>query len=86
MLLIKHTDLDTLDFNPRSNDGSWVIVWYSTDEEKVLKGLAKFLIDYGLVAKINSGIYYNILFEYDKQFKSSISLKDLIDLNTGEFY
>ncbi|MGG3912212.1 hypothetical protein [Peribacillus simplex] len=93
--LIKHTDLDTLDFNPRSKDGSWVIVWYSTDEEKALKGLAKFLIDHGLVAKTKSGRYYNIPFKYDKQtrngeygeqFKSSISLKDLIDLNTGKFY
>ncbi|MCP1096675.1 hypothetical protein M0L17_23215 [Bacillaceae bacterium OS4b] len=93
--LIKHTDLDTLDFNPRSKDGSWVIVWYSNDEEKALKSLAKFLIDHGLVAKTKSGRYYNISFKYDKQtrngeygeqFKSSISLKDLIDLNTGEFY
>ncbi|MFZ3591898.1 hypothetical protein ACOI1C_22500 [Bacillus sp. DJP31] len=32
--LIKHTDFDTLDFNLRSKDGSWVIVWYSSDEEK----------------------------------------------------
>ncbi|MFH0068407.1 hypothetical protein [Peribacillus sp. NPDC056705] len=93
--LIKHTDLDTLDFNPRSKDSSWVIVWYSNDEEKALKGLAKFLIDHGLVAKTKSGRYYNISFKYDKQtrngeyaeqFKSSISLKDLIDLNTGKFY
>jgi hypothetical protein len=93
--LIKHTDFDTLDLNPHSRDGSWVIVWYSTDEEKALKGLAKFLIDHGLVAKTKSGRYYNISFKYDKQtrngeygeqFKSSISLKDLIDLNTGEFY
>lgn len=93
--LIKHTDLDTFDFNPRSKDGSWVIVWYSTDEENALKGLAKFLIGHGLVAKTKSGRYYNISFKYDKQtrngeygeqFKSSISLGDLIDLNTGEFH
>ena len=93
--LIKHTDLDMPDFNPRSKDGSWVIIWYSTDEEKALKGLAKFLIDHGLVAKTKSGRYYNISFKYDKQtrageygekFKQSISLEDLIDLNTGEFY
>ncbi|MGG4267919.1 hypothetical protein [Peribacillus simplex] len=49
--LIKHTDLDTLDFNPRSKKGSWVIPWYSTDGEKALKGLAEFLSDQGLVAK-----------------------------------
>ncbi|WP_010530514.1 MULTISPECIES: hypothetical protein [Lentibacillus] len=42
--LIKHNDPDTLDFNPRSKDDSWMIVWYSTDEEKVLKALAKFFI------------------------------------------
>lgn len=84
-----------LDFNLRSKDGSWVIVWYSTDEEKALKGLTKFLIEHGLVAKTKSGRYYNISFKYDKQtrngeygeqFKASISMKDLIDLNTGEFY
>ncbi|MFT0827237.1 hypothetical protein VSK92_22945 [Bacillus swezeyi] len=93
--LVKHTNIDTLEFNPRSKDGLWVIVWYSTDEEKALKGLAKFLIDHGLVKKTNAGRYYNISFKYDdqtrngeygRQFKSSISLKDLIDLNTGEFY
>jgi hypothetical protein len=93
--LIKHTDLDMLNYNPRSKDGSWVIVWYSTDEEKALKGLAKFLIDHKLIAKTKSGRYYNVSFKYDKQtrngeygeqFKSSISLGDLIDLNTGEFY
>ncbi|MEC5422909.1 hypothetical protein QGM71_05265 [Virgibacillus sp. C22-A2] len=37
--LVKHTDINTLDFNPCSKDGSWVIVWYSSDEEKALKGL-----------------------------------------------
>ena len=93
--LIKHTDLDALDFNPRSKDGSWVIIWYSTDEEKALKSLARFLIGHGFVAKTKSGKYYNISFKYDEQtrngeygeqFKSSIRLADLIDLNTGECY
>ena len=93
--LVKHTDPDKLAFNPYAKDGSLAIIWYSTDEEKALKGLAKFLIDHGLVAKTKSGRYYNISFKYDKQtrngeygeqFNSSISLKDLMDLNTGEFY
>ncbi|PAE70579.1 hypothetical protein [Bacillus licheniformis] len=93
--LVKHTNIDTLDLNPRSKDGSWVIIWYSTDEEKALKRLAKFLIDHGFVKKTKSGRYYNISFKYDEQtrngeygeqFKPSISLKDLMDLNTGEFY
>ncbi|KJH56491.1 MULTISPECIES: hypothetical protein [Bacillus subtilis group] len=93
--LVKHTDIDTLEYNPRSKDGSWMIAWYSTDEEKSLKGLAKFLIDHDLVSKTKSGRYYNISFKYDKQtrmgeygeqFKSSISLENLMDLNTGEFY
>ncbi|MGD6874212.1 hypothetical protein ACQCU1_18785 [Sutcliffiella horikoshii] len=93
--LIKHTDMSTINFNPQSKDGTWVIVWYSNDEEKNLKGLAKFLINHRLVAKTKSGRYYNISFKYDKQtqngeygqqFKPSISLKDLMNLNTGEFY
>lgn len=65
------------------------------DEENALKGLAEFLIDHGLVPKTKAGKYYNISFKYDKQtrngeygeqFKPSISLKDLMDLNTSEFY
>ncbi|MCY8152600.1 MULTISPECIES: hypothetical protein [Bacillus subtilis group] len=93
--LIKHTNMDTLEFNPRSKNGSWVIVWYSTDEEKALKGLAKYLIENGLVQKTKSGKYYNLPFKYDEQtqngeygeqFNPSISLKNLMDLNTGEFY
>ncbi|QAS52794.1 hypothetical protein [Halobacillus litoralis] len=92
--LIKHTDLNTIGLNPNSKDGSWVIIWYSTDEEKDLRSLAQFLIKHGLVPKTKAGRYYNIPFKYDKQtrngeygeqFKSSISLGDLIDLNTGEF-
>jgi hypothetical protein len=93
--LIKHTDLNMRDLNPKSKDGSWVIIWYSNDEEKSLKRLAKFLIDHGLVAKTKSGRYYNLSFKYDEQtrngdygeeFKSSISLGDLINLSTGEFH
>ncbi|PHB13588.1 hypothetical protein COE80_29895 [Bacillus pseudomycoides] len=92
---VKHSDPDMLKFNPRSKDGSWMIIWYSTDEEKALKDLAKFLIDHGLVRKTKSGRYYNISFKYDEQtrngeygvqFKPSITLEDLMDLNTGEFY
>lgn len=93
--LIKHTDLNMRDLNPKSKGGSWVIIWYSNDEEKSLKRLAKFLIDHGLVAKTKSGRYYNLSFKYDEQtrngeygeeFKSSISLGDLINLSTGEFH
>ncbi|QKY71243.1 MULTISPECIES: hypothetical protein [Lentibacillus] len=96
--LIKHPDPDLQDFNPYSIDDSkddWVIIWYSTDEEKPLKGLAKFLIDHGLVRKTKNGKYYNISFKYDKQtqkgeygeqFRPSISLNNLMDLNTGQFY
>ncbi|GGD28935.1 hypothetical protein [Pontibacillus salipaludis] len=93
--LIKHTDLDMTHLNPHSKDGSWVVIWYSTDEEQALKGLAKFLIDHELVPKTKSGRYYNISFKYDQQtrndeygenFKSSISMGDIIDLNTGKFH
>ncbi|MGD6816637.1 hypothetical protein ACQCVE_06090 [Metabacillus sp. 113a] len=93
--LVKHTDPDMLAFNPFAKDGSLVIIWYSTDDEKALKGVAKFLVDNGLVPKTKAGKYYNISFKYDEQtrngkygdqFKPSISLKDLMDLNTGEFY
>lgn len=94
---IKHTDPDMLKraFNPYAKDGTLAIIWYSTDEEKALKNLAKFLIDNGLVPKTKAGKYYNVSFKYDEQtrngeygeqFKASISLKDLMDLNTGEFY
>lgn len=92
--LIKHTDTNAREFL-LSRDGSWVIVWYSTDKEKDLKKLAEFLIDHSLVPLTKSGNYYNISFKYDEQtrngeygeqFKASISLKDLMDLNTGEFY
>lgn len=61
--LIKHDDIDTLDFNPRSNNGSWVICWYSTDEKRNLKKIAKFLADHGLIATTKSGRYYNISFK-----------------------
>ncbi|ANN34851.1 hypothetical protein A9498_26510 [Bacillus thuringiensis serovar coreanensis] len=93
--LVKHTDPDMLAFNPYAKNGSLAIIWYSTDEEKTLKGLAKFLINHGLVPKTKAGKYYNISFKYDEQtrngeygeqFKPSISLKDLMDLNTGTFY
>ena len=93
--LVKHTDPDMLAFNSYARDGSLAIIWYSTDDENALKGLAKFLIDNGLVSKTKAGKYYNISFKYDKQtrngeygeqFKPSISLKDLMDLNSGEFY
>ncbi|PFC97095.1 hypothetical protein [Bacillus cereus] len=99
---IKHTDPERLKrtgiikpFNPYAKDGTLAIIWYSTDEEKDLKNLAKFLIDNGLVPKTKAGKYYNISFKYDEQtrngeygeqFKASISLKDLMDLTTGEFY
>ncbi|WP_430742912.1 hypothetical protein [Bacillus atrophaeus] len=82
-------------FNPHSKDDSWVIVWYSTDEEKDLKGLAKYLSNNGLVPKTKSGKCCNISFKYDEQtrngeygeqFNASISLKDLMDLNTGKFF
>ncbi|GED03417.1 hypothetical protein [Bacillus atrophaeus] len=82
-------------FNPHSKDGSWVIVWYSTDEKKDLKGLAKYLISNGLVPKTKSGKYCSISFKYDEQtrngeygeqFNASISQKDLMDLNTGNFF
>lgn len=64
-------------------------------KKKDLQGLAKFLIENDLVPKSKSGSYYNISFKYDeqtrngeywKQFNSSISLKDLMNLYTGEFY
>ncbi|MUV38772.1 hypothetical protein JNUCC1_02643 [Lentibacillus sp. JNUCC-1] len=96
--LIKHTDPETQEVNSYAKDASkddWVIIWYSTDEDKHLKGLAKFLIDHGLVRKTKTGRYYNISFKYDtqtqkgeygEQFKPPIALKDLMDLNTGEFY
>ncbi|WP_060679612.1 hypothetical protein [Virgibacillus halodenitrificans] len=92
--LIKHPDPAMQDFNPYSKD-DWVIIWYSTDEELSLKSLAKFLINNELVRKTKTGKYYNVPFKYDeqtrkgeygKQFKPSITLKDLMDLNTGEFY
>lgn len=91
--LVKHTNLDTITFNPRAKDGSWVIVWYSSDDENCLKSLAKFLVDEGLVQKTKTGKLYNIAFKYDEQtrndeyageFKSKISLQDLMNLNTGE--
>ncbi|MDQ0481060.1 hypothetical protein [Guptibacillus hwajinpoensis] len=93
--LVKHTNPDTLASNPYVRDGSLAVIWYSTDEEKALKGLAKFLIVHGLVPKTKAGKYYNISFKYDEQtrngeygeeFKPAISLKDLMDLNSGEFY
>ncbi|PGX01696.1 hypothetical protein COE40_19200 [Bacillus cereus] len=93
--LIKHTDPRTINFNPFVKDGSLAIIWYSTDEEKALKGLAKFLIDNDLVRKTKAGKYFNISFKYDdqtrngeygEQFKASISLKDLMDLDTGKLY
>ncbi|MED4052951.1 hypothetical protein P4654_02095 [Niallia taxi] len=92
--LIKHTDTNAREFL-LSSDGSWVIIWYSTDKENDLKKLAQFLMDNSLVPLTKSGRYYNIPFKYDEQtrngeygdqFKASISLKDLMDLNTGEFY
>ncbi len=91
--LVKHTNPDTITFNPRVNDDSWVIVWYSSDDENCLKSLAKFLVDEGLVPKTKTGKLYNIAFKYDDQtlndeyaekFKSKISLQDLMNLNTGE--
>ncbi|CAM5579311.1 hypothetical protein SAFG77S_09066 [Streptomyces afghaniensis] len=95
--LVKHTDPnpEILAFNPFSKDGSLMIIWYSTDEKESLKGLAKFLVDHGIVRKTKAGRYYNISFKYDKQtrngeygedFKPTITLKDLMDLDTGEFY
>ncbi|GEN46725.1 hypothetical protein [Alkalibacillus haloalkaliphilus] len=93
--LVKHNDLEMLGFNPRSTDGSWVVIWYSNDERENLKSLANFLIDHELVPKTKSSRYYNISFKYDnetrndeygEQFKPSIKLEDLMDLNTGEFY
>ncbi|MED1012110.1 hypothetical protein [Bacillus mycoides] len=93
--LVKHTDPDTAGFNPFVKDGSLAIMWYSTDEKENLKKLAKFLIDHGLVPKNKNGNYRNISFKYDEQtrngeygeeFKASISLKDLMDVATGEFY
>lgn len=93
--LVKHTDPDMLAFNPYAKNGSLAIIWYSNDEENSLKGLVEFLIDHGLVSRTKTGKYYNISFKYDKQtqngeygekFKPSISLKDIMDLNTGEFY
>ncbi|KAA0748545.1 hypothetical protein DN401_27440 [Bacillus sp. BF2-3] len=93
--LVKHTDPNTIGFNPFVKDGSLAIIWYSNDEEENLKGLAKFLIDNALVPKNKNGNYRNISFKYDKQtrsgeygeeFKASISLKDLMDVATGEFY
>ncbi|WP_226545761.1 hypothetical protein [Bacillus thuringiensis] len=92
---VKHNNPDTLDFNPFSKKGSLAIVWYSTDEKEALKRLAKFLVDNGLVPKTKAGKYYKISFKYNKQtrngeygeqFKPSITLEDLMDLNTGEFY
>ncbi|HDR7764815.1 MULTISPECIES: hypothetical protein [Bacillus cereus group] len=92
---VKHTDPDMLAFNPHAKNRSLAIIWYSTDEEKALKGVAKFLINHELVPKTKAGKYYNISFKYDEQtrngeygeqFKPSISLKDLMDLNTGVFY
>ncbi|MRB30586.1 hypothetical protein COD76_28005 [Bacillus cereus] len=93
---VKHTNPGILKpFNPYAKDRTLAVIWYSTDEEKALKNLAKFLIDNGLVPKTKAGKYYNIPFKYDEQtrngeygeqFKASISLKDLMDLTTGEFY
>lgn len=92
---VKHTDPDMLAFNPHAKNRSLAIIWYSTDEEKALKGVAKFLINHELVPETKAGKYYNISFKYDEQtrngeygeqFKPSISLKDLMDLNTGVFY
>ncbi|WP_437830573.1 hypothetical protein ACQRXC_03850 [Niallia taxi] len=95
--LVKHTDPDPdiLASNPFAKDGSLMIIWYSTDDKESLKALAKFLVTHGLVRKTKAGRYYNISFKYDKQtrngeygdeFKASISLQDLMDLNTGELY
>lgn len=35
---VKHTDPDMLAFNPHAKNRSLAIIWYSTDEEKALKG------------------------------------------------
>ncbi|PEE42842.1 hypothetical protein [Bacillus pseudomycoides] len=92
---VKHTDPDTLAFNPYAKNGSLAIIWYSTDEEKNLKALAKFLVDNDLVPKTKAGKYWKLSFKYDEQtrngeygeqFKPSITLEDLMDLNTGEFF
>ncbi|MDF2904087.1 MAG: hypothetical protein K0S25_1725 [Bacillus sp. (in: firmicutes)] len=53
--LVKHINLDTITFNPRAKDDTWVIVWYSSDDENCLKSLAKLLVDEGLVPKTKTG-------------------------------
>lgn len=91
--LVKHTNLEAIEFNPQSKDGSWAIIWYSSDDLQALKRLAKFLVDHNLVRKTKAGRLYNMGFKYDEQtangeygenFKPTIAFKDLLNLETGE--
>ena len=89
----KHTGFNAIE-NPKYKGNKLACFYLNIDDIERHKKLISFLLQKNLIKKKKNGELYDISFkldtqtragEYSKNFKPQITLKDFIDLKTGEW-